>query len=196
MSFPDSYWDDMYSSKRTGWDIGDISAPLKEYFDQLTSKDLRILIPGAGRAWEAEYLFKSGFKNVFVLDYSSEAIEDFKNRCPEFPSDQIIIGDFFLHNGKYDLIIEQTFFSSLFPAQRKEYARSMCDKLTNNGKLVGLLFNHEFTFEGPPFGGSEKEYVELFTPFFRIEIMEMATNSIKPRSGREFFLLLRKRVVK
>ncbi len=194
MSYPDSYWDEMYSNNRTGWDIGYISTPLKEYIDQLVDKNIRILIPGAGKAWEAEYLFKLGFKNTFILDYSSTAINEFSARCPDFPSDQIIIGDFFLHKETYDLIVEQTFFSSLFPSQRKDYVRNMCDKLASNGKLVGLLFNHEFSFEGPPFGGSEKEYVDLFSTFFQIEILETATNSIMPRAGREIFMILRKKI--
>lgn len=33
-------------------------APLKVYFDQLTNKDLKILIPGGGNSHEAEYLLK------------------------------------------------------------------------------------------------------------------------------------------
>ena len=52
-----NYWTNRYSKAKTGWDIGYPSTPLKTYFDQLENKDLRILIPGAGNAYEAEYLF-------------------------------------------------------------------------------------------------------------------------------------------
>ena len=186
------YWDDLYSSKRTGWDMGSVSTPLKEYFDQIKNKKLKILVPGAGKAWEAEYLFQNGFRNVFILDYSINAIKEFKLRCPQFPDDQILNHDFFSHNDTYDLIVEQTFFSSLLPSQRTDYALSVFDKLNIKGKLVGLLFNNEFEFEGPPYGGNRKEYVQLFNPYFNIEILEIAYNSIKPRKGRELFLLLSK----
>ncbi len=70
------------------------------------------MIPGAGNAYEAEYLFKQGFKNIFVLDISEKPLITFSERFPEFPESQLILGDFFTHKGLYDLIIEQTFFCS------------------------------------------------------------------------------------
>ncbi len=193
MKFTGEFWDEQYLNNRTGWDIGYVSTPLKEYFDQLRNKDIFILIPGAGRAWEAEYLFNKGFVNTFVLDYSAEAVMEFHQRVPQFPKEKIITDDFFSHNGRYDLIIEQTFFSSLFPQQRKHYALTVDKLLKNEGKLVGLLFNHKFNFDGPPFGGTENEYFELFKPYFELLVFETAYNSIKPRKGRELFILLQKR---
>ena len=65
-----AFWTNRYQENRTGWDIGYPSTPLKEYFDQLDNKALKILIPGAGNAYEAEYLWQQGFKNVHVLDIS------------------------------------------------------------------------------------------------------------------------------
>ena len=193
MKFSGKYWDEKYVLNSTGWDIGYVSTPLKEYFDQLRDKNIKILIPGAGRAWEAEYLYQNGFNNVTILDYSIEAIKEVTNRCPDFPRENIVTDDFFHHKGKYDLIIEQTFFSSLNPGQRKDYAKHVDKLLKNGGKLVGLLFNHRFEFDGPPFGGTENEYLRLFSSIFDILKMEPANNSIKPRKGRELFMLLQKR---
>jgi len=62
------YWSKRYEENQTGWDIGYPSTPIKTYVDQLENKDLKILIPGAGNAYEAEYLWQQGFKNVHVLD--------------------------------------------------------------------------------------------------------------------------------
>jgi hypothetical protein len=47
-------------SNETGWDLGQVSPPLKAYIDQLTDKNLRILIPGCGNSYEAEYLLEKG----------------------------------------------------------------------------------------------------------------------------------------
>ena len=55
------YWDSKYDKGEIGWDIGYVSTPLKEYFDQLQDKSIKILVPGAGNAWEVEYLHKSSF---------------------------------------------------------------------------------------------------------------------------------------
>ena len=63
----DEFWNNRYKTNDFGWDIGDVSEPLKKYIEQLDTKELKILIPGAGNAYEAEFLFKLGFKNVFVL---------------------------------------------------------------------------------------------------------------------------------
>ena len=63
MSLDSNAWNQRYISNNTGWDIGYVSTPIKEYIDQITNKNIKILIPGCGNAHEAEYLFKNGFKN-------------------------------------------------------------------------------------------------------------------------------------
>jgi thiopurine S-methyltransferase len=190
--FSEKYWDAHYRDDRTGWDIGYISTPIKTYIDQLTKNDFKILVPGAGNAWEVEYLFHHGYKNTHLLDFSEKSILNFLSRCPDFPVDQIIKEDFFNHRGQYDLIIEQTFFSAIPPHKRHLYAQKMHDLLKPKGKLVGLLFSFEFGFEGPPFGGTHEEYQQLFSSKFDILKLETAYNSIKPRAGNEFFIMFRK----
>jgi len=187
------YWDKTYKTNRTAWDIGYVSTPLKDYFDQLSDKSIRILIPGAGNAYEAEYLWKHGFKNVFVLDFSKSAVQSFLSRFPEFPESNIFIEDFFQHKGQYDLIVEQTFFTSIHPSKRETYAAKTADLLNQRGKLMGLVFNHPFNFEGPPYGGTPEEYQQLFSPHYHFKVFETAYNSIKPRKDREsFFILVKK----
>ena len=190
--FSAEYWNRQYLESKTGWDIGYVSTPIKEYIDQLTDKSIKILVPGAGNAYEVEYLKSQGFSNTYLLDFSEQSIQNFLDRCHDFPVGQIIIEDFFDHHGSYDLIIEQTFFSSIPPHKRNRFTAHLSKLLNTDGKYVGLLFNHHFQFEGPPFGGTDEEYSTLFSKYFEIEIMETAYNSIKPRRGREFFLMLRK----
>lgn len=187
------YWNQTYESNQIVWDIGYASTPLKEYFDQIEDKTIHILIPGAGNAYEAEYLWNQGFKNVFVLDFSEAAMQSFLLRFPDFPDDNILIEDFFQHTKKYDLIVEQTFFTSIFPTQRKEYVAKTAELLNSGGKLMGLVFNHCFNFEGPPYGGTPKEYEQLFLPYFHFKYFETAYNSIKPRKDRELFFVLKKK---
>ncbi len=117
MNFDKSYWEEKFISYETDWDIGYVSTPLKEYFEQLTNKDLKILIPDSGNGYEAEYLFSLGFKNVFIVEWSYTAIKNFLQRFPEFPAENTFQEDFFLREGTYDLIIEQTFFCALHPSQ-------------------------------------------------------------------------------
>ena len=188
-----AYWDRLYKTGRTGWDIGYVSTPLKEYFDQLNDKTLNILIPGAGNAYEAEYLHKTGFVNAYVLEYSDESIKSFLKRYPEFPETHLLTEDFFDHRGTYNLIVEQTFFSSIARNMRSAYVRKTHELLKPGGKLVGLLFTHEFNSQEPPFGGTIEEYRSLFQPYFKFNTFEIAYNSIKPRAGRELFFILQKK---
>ena len=191
--FDKTYWESKYNDEATGWDIGYASAPLVDYFKQLTNKKLKILIPGGGNCYEAEYLFEQGFENVFVIDIAEQPLKNLKARFPDFPDNQLIHDDFFNLEGKYDLIVEQTFFCALDPVLRKKYADKMYDLLAEKGKLAGLLFDYELTDEGPPFGGSSAEYLQLFSEKFTIKKLERCYNSIQPRAGRELFFIFEKK---
>lgn len=183
-----SFWENRYKNQSTGWDIGYVSTPIKEYIDQLSNKKIQILIPGAGNSYEAEYLHKRGFTNVTVIDIAKPPLENLKNRVPDFPEENLILGDFFELKSNYELIIEQTFFCALPPNVRNQYVEKMYALLKPEGKLVGLLFNAPLNIDKPPFGGSTEEYIRLFSPKFEIKIMESATNSIAERAGNEVFI--------
>ncbi|MEZ4778148.1 MAG: methyltransferase domain-containing protein [Flavobacteriaceae bacterium] len=186
--FDEPYWDNRYKEGATGWNIGHVSTPLKEYIDQIEDSSISILIPGAGNAYEAEYLFEKGFKNVTVLDISETALLNFQQRVPNFPKKQLVHTDFFQFEGEYDLILEQTFFCALDPSLRKQYAQKMHALLKPKATLAGLLFNFPLTKEGPPFGGSIEEYRHYFEPYFSLEILTQCYNSIPQRSGKELFI--------
>jgi len=193
MKLNKSYWNQRYIEKTTGWDVGEITTPLKEYIDQLKDKNFKIIIPGCGNAHEAEYLFLAGFTNVFLIDFSPIALNQFIERVPNFPEEQLICDDFFNHHGNYDLLLEQTFFCALNPALRKNYAQHAADILNPNGKLVGLLFNEVLNVDHPPFGGNKEEYLTYFEPYFTINILEPTFNSIPPRKDRELFIKFTKK---
>ncbi|WP_375240190.1 methyltransferase domain-containing protein [Polaribacter sp.] len=192
MDLSASAWDNRYINNDIGWDLGIVSPPLKAYFDQLKNKELKILIPGGGNSYEAEYLFKQGFKNIFVVDLSKTALNNLHNRIPELPKNQLINSDFFDVNDTFDLIIEQTFFCAIAPDLREKYAVKMKELLKPKGKLVGVMFNVPLNENRPPFGGNLEEYVELFSSHFKIDILEKCYNSYKNRQGRELFVKLLK----
>ncbi|MEO6304149.1 MAG: methyltransferase domain-containing protein [Bacteroidia bacterium] len=183
------YWDDRYLKNDFGWDLGQVSPPLKEYFDQLTNKDLFILIPGAGNAYEAEYLVNNGFTNVFVCDIAPIPLQNLLERCPKIKASNLLLEDFFeLNHRQFDLIIEQTFFCAINRSLRKKYFTKAYELLKPGGKIVGLLFNDVLNEDKPPFGGTKEEYVNYFADLFIPKVYETAYNSVKPRAGRELFI--------
>ncbi len=198
MSLNADFWEEKYQNSTIDWDIGEVSTPLKTYIDQLTNKDLHILIPGGGNSYEAEYLHRLGFKNVYVVDLSETALENIKTRVASFPNSHLIQADFFelhdLHpNLSFDLVLEQTFFCAISPELRHNYVTQTHRLLKPNGKLVGLLFDDALNTDKPPFGGSSEEYISLLKPFYSLAIFEKCYNSIPNRANREVFMKLEKK---
>ncbi len=188
-----AYWDQRYRDSNTPWDIGYVSPPLQHFLDKITDKSLRILIPGAGRAYEALYLHQQGFDQVWVCDWAKESFAYLQKQAPDFPAEHFLMGDFFELELEVDLVVEQTFFCALPRERRADYVQKMAQLLSQNGKLMGLLFAAEFTHAGPPFGGSEAEYRDLLSVHFEIDQMALAPDSIKPRLGRELFFVASKK---
>lgn len=190
----DNYWSERYKNNQSRWDIGQVAPALKAYFDQLPDKNISILIPGCGNAYEAEYLLKQGFTSVTLVDISEYLVKNLTKHLSYYIESgvcRVIHQDFFEHRGSYDLVVEQTFFCAIDPSLRTKYAQKMSQLLKTHAKLVGLMFDCDFV-GGPPFGGSKEEYLPYFSPYFQINTFEKCTNSIPPRAGNELFVNLQR----
>ncbi len=195
MMLNDEFWSERYRTDTTGWDLGDVSRPLKEYVDQVRNRDIQVLIPGCGNSYEAAYLLQQGFAKVTLADISEVLTSRLKNtfakeiatgRC------EVIHTDFFELKGSFDLVLEQTFFCAIDPSLRAAYAGKMSELLVKGGTLAGLLFSEKMP-GGPPFGGTPEEYRGYFEPYFDFKVFEDCYNSVKPREGRELFMILKKK---
>lgn len=183
------FWQKRWIDNKTGWDIGYAAPPITDLIDTLTDKNIKILIPGAGNAYEAEYLFKNGFSNVYVMDIAAKPLENLGQRVQDFPREHLLNENFFEHTGQYDLIIEQTFFIAIDPALRHDYVLKMKELLKPTGHLTGLLiFKDEPSQGGPPYVDTKENYRKYFEGEFNILKYEIAENSIKPRAGWEVFI--------
>ena len=190
------FWQQRYEQDSIGWDMGQVSPPLKAYIDQLpeSAKEQAILVPGAGNAYEVGYLHEQGFTNVTLVDFASAPIAAFAERYPDFPVEYLICADFFElspEQYQFDWVLEQTFFCAINPSRRDEYVQQMAALLKPNGKLIGLLFDKDFGREEPPFGGTKAEYQRRFEQRFDIKIMEPSYNSHPARQGSELFIKMR-----
>jgi len=191
MAFNQDYWNKRYIDENTGWDMGQPSPPLVEIFNSIHNKDAAILIPGCGNAYEANYLLEQGFTNITLIDIAPKLVQELQKRFQGNASIQIICQDFFEWKGKYDYIIEQTFFCAIDPSLRSSYVQKMNALLKAEGILTGLMFNKSFEKEGPPFGGNLDEYQSLFSPLFDVQ-MKRCENSIPQRLGSEILVTFTK----
>jgi methyl halide transferase len=192
MEIDETFWNNKYKNNETGWDLKSPSTPLKKYIDQLEDKNIKILIPGCGNAYEAEYLIEKGFNSITLIDISEVIVEQLREKFKDYPQLKILHQNFFDLNDQFDLILEQTFFCALNPLLRTEYAIKMNQLLSPKGKLVGVLFNRDFEEDVPPFGGHLPEYETYFKDYFDYKTMEECYNSIPPRAGTELFINLKK----
>ena len=184
------YWNQRYIDQNTPWDIGQPSPAIVKYLQENVQQSTRILIPGAGKAHEAIWLHQNGYEQVWVCDWAKDAFVHLKDAAPDFPDQNLLCTDFFDLSLEVDLILEQTFFCALPPEKRSAYVQKTAALLSAEGKLTGLLFARPFPFEGPPFGGTKSEYVQLFQDNFEILQMDISQDSIGPRLGNELFLEL------
>jgi SAM-dependent methyltransferase len=180
------YWDAQWKSNTIGWDLGMPAPPIVSLIDSIENKDAKILIPGCGNAYEADYLVSKGFKNITLIDISETASTILKEKFLNQDAVKVLCEDFFKLEDKFDVIIEQTFFCALPPSMRQRYVWKMHNLLSDNGILSGLLFNRQFDVS-PPFGGSLEEYEKLFQTAFHIDQLSTANNSVTPRANTELF---------
>ncbi|MBL4623662.1 MAG: SAM-dependent methyltransferase [Flavobacteriales bacterium] len=190
MDLSSDFWNGLYHEDDTGWDMGVVSPSIKKYVNGLADKSISVLIPGAGNSHEAEYLHKLGFENVVVVDIAPQPLQNIKSRVPDFPENNLRCSDFFELIGKFDLIIEQTFFCAIDKTLRHNYARQVPTLLKDHGKLVGVLFNELRKDDKPPFGGNVEEYKFYFSPYFDRIAMDECYNSHPARMGREVWISL------
>jgi len=188
-----NYWNERWEKGETSWDMRQSSPAITAYMAQYTNKNAAILIPGCGNAYEAEFLIANGFTNITLIDIAPKAIETVKEKFADKPQVNVLCEDFFNHQGNYDLIIEQTFFCAIPPNRRKEYAEKTASLLSQNGKIIGVLFDKQFNHPFPPFGGCLCEYKPIFGPHFTIKTMNECYNSIPPRAKSEVFINLIKK---
>lgn len=134
-----------------------------------------------------------GFKNIYILDIAEQPLNALKKRLNGIRDKQLIISNFFEHQGSYDLIIEQTFFCALDPELRGAYSAHMHQLLNIEGTLSGLLFNFPLTEQGPPFGGDLESYQLLFEPYFSIKTLAPCYNSEPSRRNKELFFIFNKK---
>ena len=192
------YWRGRWSSFQTGWDIGHPNHGLIQEVKNRFPTSTKILIPGAGRGYEAEALWSAGYLNTYVCDWAPEAFEHLRKSAvlANAFSDhseakaRLIVSDFFALTDSYDLLLEQTFFCAINPSLRKQYVQQASSLLKPVGNWLGIFFDCHFPTAGPPFGGDREEYIELFSEAFVINHLERFTESIAPRQGKELLGLM------
>ena len=189
-------WQRHYDEDDLGWDLGQVAPPFVKLFESKLIVPGKTLIPGCGRGHEVIYFAENGFE-VTAVDYSSGAVNHLKSTVQERNIKcEVLHMNFFemdaVHNGVYDLMIEQTFFCAISPEQRTSYVATVTRALKQGGMLAGLFYHTEEE-GGPPFNTTREDIVKHFSDSFEIKHLSKTEDSADQRKNKERLAILVKR---
>jgi len=190
------FWEDIYISNDTGWDLGGPTPFFKNIAKKILPKRLCVL--GCGRGYDAIVFAENDF-DVTAVDFSPSAIQYLstiakKNqvRINVLQQDIFTLSSEF--DNYFDYVIEQTCFCAIHPSRRKEYVQLVHNILRKNGQVIGLWFplDKNLNEGGPPYGTTVDEVKSYFYKGWVIRKEEFPEESIKPRKGREKLIIFEK----
>jgi cyclopropane fatty-acyl-phospholipid synthase-like methyltransferase len=196
-NLPD-FWEKLYSEDKDIWDLGQATPALKEFFkDANCPATGRVLVPGAGRGYDALAWATRGHETVAVdfCPTAVDALDSIDRKTPNFTAVDL---DLFELNpkayGEFDIIYEYGCFSALHPGRRDEYFEIWYKMLKDDGLIISLFYpiNNGNTMQGPPHSTTEGELMARLGGIFDIVTKVPAKKSVKEREGQEEFWLLKK----
>jgi len=200
------YWEMLYEQGKDNWDLGKVTPALLDFFENpLCPKDGDVLVPGAGRGWDAEAWAKRGH-NVIATDFCSYVFDILEKLADKMHNLKVLNTDMFLLSPfdknipgkKFDIIYDYCSFNSIHPGRRDEYIEMLLRMIKDDGLVIGFFFplNDEKLREIPPYNISSEELEVRFNGIFNIENKivpkNSATDRVGDRTGIEEIWLLRK----
>lgn len=194
---PDAaFWEQSYQAHATPWDLGGPTPVFARLIREQAVPKGRLLIPGAGRGYDALAFVEAGFE-VTAIDLSETACQQLREAATKRGVTlDVRQGDFFALQaaGCFDAVLEYTFYCAIAPEQRAAYRDQMARLLRPGGLLVGLFFplNAPRPNEGPPYGVDVEAIKASFSSRFELLQEAWPPDSIKPRRGNEVLMFWRR----
>ncbi|TVQ97048.1 MAG: methyltransferase domain-containing protein [Deltaproteobacteria bacterium] len=192
------FWEALYLRAETGWDLGGPTPVLRAALDTgLLGEPGRIVVPGAGRGYDAVLLAERGFA-VTAVDFSASAVAHLQGEAAARGLEMDVRQQdvFALEEepaGCMDACFEYTCFVAIDPALRERYAALLTHLVRPGGRLLFLAFPLGKESPGPPHGLTLEELEGLFGEAWRWVIDTEAPASVEARRPMERLVLLERR---
>ena len=191
------FWERSFQSGEMGWDLGG-PTPIFSHWIDTCKEPLSICVLGAGNGWDAINFALKGHL-VTAVDFAESAVKNMRTAIIKSSIEMKILHmDIFdldqMYTNHFDVVLEYTCFCAIDPRRRREYIEMVQHILRPQGNLVGLLFptDKDPSEGGPAFGVEIEPTIELISEYLSLIKKEIPTLSIKPRAGREIFIIFRK----
>lgn len=169
-------WQDRWQGGVTPWDLG-AAHPLTPRLLSAAEEagalkpGGRILVPGCGSGHEAAFCAQNSYE-ALGMDFVPEAVEVACKKYADLEGLSFLQGDAldFYPGELFDAVLDRAMLCALQIKNRKTYLECMVNNLKPRGLFMGILF-HEVQTEdgnGPPFGLSYDELMELFMDSFTL----------------------------
>ena len=190
-------WEARYQEGDTPWDLGKPTPAFSRLLREARFAPGKLLIPGAGRGYDALAFAQAGF-DVTGVDVSETACQSLRERAAKVGVGlEVRQEDFFAiaEPERFDLALEYTFYCAIDPGLRTAYRDQMARLLKPGGLLFGLFFplNKPLEAGGPPFGVKRDEVEASMSERFDLMHAEEPADSVKPRRGNEILMIWRRR---
>lgn len=192
------YWESMYKSKKDSWDQGKASPILQEFFKHPSCpKTGRVLVPGAGRGYDAAAWADRGHETLAV-DFSQTAFAALSALSEKHRKLSVLNIDLFELSPKstepFEIIYEYCCFNSIHPGRRDEYFEVWDKMLTPGGVVIAAFYPliKSTSLDGPPHPTSEGELMARLDGVFDMAERIIPKKSLKERVGKEEIWLLKK----
>lgn len=190
------FWVQAYRDGRDGWELGGPSPGLvgeRERVLDMFKPGAKILVPGAGRGHDAEWLSSLGFQ-VTAIDFAPDAEQAFRARYPQSRVNFVRadVFEYCAHLGQtVDGIYERTFFCAIRPEQRRTWIQLAWRCLRPQAIYFGLFFLRSSP-GGPPYGLTQWELRQYaLEEHWDIRDWRISPHSIERARNQELWAALR-----
>jgi len=187
-------WETRYQTGDMPWEKGEASPGLIEFLDahpELPRSSM--LVPGCGTGHDVRAASKAGFE-VTGLDLAPSAIRIARERTGAAGlKAEFHLADFLdaTPAKTFDWLFEHTLFCAIDPARRGDYVNAVLRWLKPKGQFLAVHYMIRDK-KGPPFGCTQQELMELFTPHFELK-QGWVPCSYPNRTGLELMLWWRRK---
>lgn len=193
------FWNDRFAEDYMPWDGAGVPTELQEFVGRQSTTSYSCLIPGCGIGYEVKYLVERGW-DVQAIDFAPAAVDKAQLFLGPL-AHHVKQADFFNFQPQTSIncIYERAFFCALPLHLRASIVERWAQLLPKNGLLIGYFYleNNSLSelgeIKGPPYLTSRTQLSLLLDKHFECVEMHAAQASIAIFSGREYWMVWRKK---